>query len=232
MKKSTFITITLFFSLPCLLLAYHVLNDPSPSGGFVFNMWANTPVNINIDAGTLAGGNGRTIIEDACDEWDSVPTAKTLCGNLNTSPVDITISNISTNTSPTDGVIDIVFDETEDILLFFGFPPNSTFGFCFPFTNTNTGEITDALLILNGTIPSSPSGDLLATTIHELGHCWGLAHTPIGGISTAGGTAGLDPIEPSKIPTMFPSNIPVNDIFGRTLEDDDKAGISVLYPQN
>jgi len=116
---------------------------------------------------------------------------------------------------------------------FFGFPPNSTFGFCFPFTNTNTGEITAALLILNGTIPSSPSGDLLATIIHEFGHCWGLAHIPIGGITTVDGTAGLDPIEPSKIPTMFPGSIPINDIFGRTLEDDDKAaGISTLYPQN
>jgi len=230
LKKLTFITITLVFCLPCLLLAYHVLNDLSPSGGFVFNMWANTPVNINIDAGTLAGGNGRTMVEDACDEWDSVPSAKTLCGNLNTSPVDITIDNINDNILP--GVINIVFDETEDILLFFGFPPNSTFGFCFPLTNTNTGEITDALLILNGTIPSSPSGDLLATIIHELGHCWGLAHIPIGGITTAGGAVGLDPIEPSKIPTMFPFNIPTNDLFGRTLEDDDKAGISILYPQN
>ena len=79
-------------------------------GSIVFNMWANTPVNINIDAGTLAGENGRAFVENACDTWDNVPTATTLCGNLNTSPVDITISNI--NISLTDGVLNVVFDET------------------------------------------------------------------------------------------------------------------------
>jgi len=178
LKKLTFITITLVFCLPCLVLAYHILNDLSPTGSIVFNMWANTPVNINIDAGTLAGENGRTFVENACDTWDNVPTAKTLCGNLNTSPVDITISNIFTNTSPTDGVIDVVFDETGDILLFFGLPPNNILGICLFLTDTTTGEITDALLILNGTIPSSPSADLLATTIHEFGHCWGLEMMP------------------------------------------------------
>jgi len=155
--------------------------------------------------------------------------SKSALGELGIVPFKINSASVI---SLTDGVLDVVFDETGDILLFFGFPPNSTLGICFPLTNTNTGEITDALLILNGTIPSSPSADLLATAIHEFGHCWGLAHIPIGGITTAGDTAGLDPIEPSKIPTMFPFSIPINDIFGRTLEEDDKAGISTLYPQN
>jgi len=231
LKKSFFITIILVFCLPFLVLAYHVLNDVTGSGGFTFQMWANTPVTISIDAGTLAGGNGGTIVEDACAEWDSVPTAKKLCGNFITRPVDITIDNFE-DTFLLPDAINIIFDETGDILLFLGLDPGSTFGFCGNFIDAITGEITESLLILNGTIPSSPSGDLISTIIHEFGHCWGLAHIPIGGINTTNSITGLDPIEPLLIPTMYPFNIPINDAFGRTLEDDDKAGISELYPQN
>jgi len=232
MKKFTVMAFTMVMFLPCLVFAYHVLNNALPSGSFVFARWANIPVNFRIDAGTLAGGNGRPIVEDACAEWNAVPTAKTICGNLTTSSVDITESNFNDQISLTDGVNDVVFDETGEIITFFGVSPATTLGFCIPFTDANTGEITDVLLVLNGTIASTPSADLLSTTVHEFGHCWGLAHITIGGVNTAQSTPGLDDIDPSLIPTMYPFSIPVDDAFGRTLELDDKAGISVLYPQN
>jgi len=229
MKKFIFFTIIMVFCLPCLVSAYYILNQGSPPGGFLPNMWANTPITLNIDAGTLAGGNGRTIVEDGCFAWDSVPTARKLCGNLITSSVDFTVSNIVSNFLP--GVLTIVFDETGNILSNEGIDPSATFGFCLNDVDATTGEILKSIIVLNGS-PLAPQGDLLATTIHELGHCWGLAHIPIGGINTVFITPGLEPIEPSKIPTMFPFDIPVNDTLGRTLEDDDKAGITVLYPQN
>jgi len=229
MKKFTSFTIIMVFCLPCLVSAYYILDQGSPPGGFLPNMWANTPITLNIDAGTLAGGNGRTIVEDGCVEWDSVPTARKLCGNLITSSVDITASNFASNFLP--GVLTVVFDETGNIFSDGGIDPSTIFGICMNDIDATTGEILRSIMILNGS-PLAPQGDILATTIHEFGHCWGLAHIPIGGINTTNSVTGLDPIEPSKIPTMFPFDIPVNDAFGRTLEDDDKAGITVLYPQN
>lgn len=231
MKRITILVFTAVVFLPCLVFAYHVLNDQTSTGGFAFNKWMNVPVNFRIDAGTLGGGDGSTIVGAACEEWNSVPTAKTICGNLNPF-VDITISNLQDNVSMNDGINDVIFDETGEIVTFFGGNPSLILGFCLLTTNANTGEITDVILVLNGTIPSTPSADLLSTTVHELGHCWGLAHIAIGGVNTAQSTPGLDPIEPSKIPTMYPFNIPTNDEFGRTLEVDDKAGISVVYPNN
>ena len=96
-------------------------------------------------------------------------------------------------------------------------------------TTDATGAITDILIIINGSIPSTPSADLLATIIHEMGHTWGLAHTAIGGINTVDLPGGLDPIDPIGIPTMYPFNLPTNDQFGRTLETDDLASALLLY---
>ena len=216
-----------FTYLPGLVFAYHVLNNSS-GGGFVFIKWENIPISFRVDGGTLQGGDGIAVIEDACDEWDGVPTARDLCGALTVLPMDITVTNFDTLPLQDDGII--IFDETGDILSSLGFSAN-TLGIGITFSNTTTGEITDALLILNGSIPSSKTADLLSTAVHELGHVWGLAHTAIGGINTSNMTPGLEAISPLAIPTMFPFNIPVDDAFGRTLEEDDIAGISVLYPQ-
>jgi hypothetical protein len=60
------------------------------------------------------------------------------------------------------------------------------------------------LLVLNGSLQGSSSSDLLSTTIHEMGHGWGLAHIPIGGINSANFAPGLESIDPEAIPTMFP----------------------------
>jgi len=133
MKKFTFITIIMFFCLPCLVFAYSFLDNITSSGGFTGQVWTNTPVDWRIDPGTLAGGNGRTMVEDACAEWDSVPNTKELCGNLTTGPVDITestfLSNISHfNMSMSDGINDVVFDETGNIFLnIIGIPPRRNY---------------------------------------------------------------------------------------------------------
>ncbi len=227
-KLITACLISVYF-LPCLAFGYHILNQQNSSGNFVFLKWKNTPVNLKLDPGTLGGEDGRSIVEQACDTWNNVPRAPMLCGNFSNLPEDITADNFEALIPTDDGNIDVVFDETGEILADLGLPPGTTLGISSVTANVATGEILNVLLVLNGSVQSSLGSDLLSTTIHEMGHGWGLAHIPIGGISTVSSTPGLEPIDPVGIPTMFPFNIPTDDRLGRTLEIDDEIGISIRY---
>ncbi len=91
--------------------------------------------------------------------------------------------------------------------------------------NELNGQINDADIIFNGrdftfaTGPSIPNGviDLQDVAIHEIGHFIGLDHTPLDG--------------PARIrPTMNPFNRGDGPGESRSLEPDDRAGVSVLYP--
>jgi hypothetical protein len=42
------------------------------SGTFVFARWGNIPVDFRVDPGTLDGGNGMSIIQQACSAWNSI----------------------------------------------------------------------------------------------------------------------------------------------------------------
>jgi hypothetical protein len=196
--------------------------------------WTHPPVDFVADAGTLAGGDGLELVLDALDTWDNVPTALRLGGELYvyTDVPDFNEDNLGIDYGIIgDGINEIVFDETGGVLEALGLDPGSVAGIGITIEDTATQEIVDALLILNGTIPSSPELDLEATTLHELGHIWGLGHTFVGAINTANGAPGSHPIRPAYIPTMYPFTNPENDEYGRTLEFDDLAGISALYPE-
>lgn len=207
--------------------SYHTLTNFTGSG-FNFRFLPNMPVDFRVDAGTLDGENGFTVVEDACEEWDSLSNIGDFCGNLNLSASDITSANFETLVLATDGINDIIFDEDGSIFPLVGAPGALGIGI----TTTNaSGAITDITIIINGTKSNPPVVDLLSTLIHEMGHGWGLAHTPIGGINTVSSTTGLDPISPSGIPTMYPFNIPTDDALGRTLEQDDLGSALLLYGQ-
>lgn len=220
----TFIFLFSFLATNHDSYSYHTLNNSSGMS-YVFHMLPSMPVDFRVDGGTLGGGDGQIIVQAACNEWDGLVNIGNFCGNLVTGP-DITSLNINAFVFPNDGINDIVFDEDGQILSDLGIP--GVLGIGLAITDM-AGQITDITVIVNGSIPSSPLADLLATTIHEMGHTWGLGHTAIGGINTAEIPGGLDPIDPIGIPTMYPFNIPLNDAFGRTLETDDLGSALLLY---
>ena len=92
-------------------------------------------------------------------------------------------------------------------------------------SNALTGKITDADIIFNGLEfrfstdeePVQGTVNLKDVAVHEVGHLVGLEHTPLDG--------------PARLrPTMNPFNRGDGPGFGQTLEADDIAGISCLYP--
>ena len=236
-NKKSFLLLFLFLLFPTLVFSYHVLSTGSQ--GNIFIVWNTTPVNFRVDGGTLGGENGIPLIQDACDEWNDIEEVVDICGNLTSFGEDITLDNFSDviridgsiiSLPPNDGVNDIVFDETGEILSALGFG-STTLGV--GITVSSSGSIIDSVLIINGSVPSTPAADLLSTVVHEFGHIWGLAHTPVGGINSSFSSPnGLDPMSASSIPTMFFSSNPENDQFGRDLEFDDIAVMKIRYPEN
>ena len=91
---------------------------------------------------------------------------------------------------------------------------------------TQTGEIIDADIIFNGLdfnfssdTHSGNSVNLKDVVVHEVGHLIGLEHTPLDG-------------QPMVRPTMNPYNRGNEQGEAQSLEPDDIAGISYLYPSD
>jgi hypothetical protein len=196
------------------------------SGTFVFARWENTPVDFRVDPGTLGGGNGMTIIQQACSAWNSINNAPDICGSLTTGTTDITGSNFESIARPDDGINDVVFDEDGSIISSLGGSPDSILGFGGFFRATASGEILDAFIVLNG---KTTQADFLATATHEVGHTWGIGHTAVGMINDFVDDPGLDPVDISRLPTMYPFSNPLNDNLGRSLEPDDIAAFITRY---
>lgn len=194
--------------------------------------WSNLPVDFVVDDGTLAGGDGVPLVGQALDTWDDVPYARRLGGQLYSYGLDFNAGNLGTDYGIIgDDINEIVFDETGEVLEILGLDPAVVAGVSLTVEDTATQEIVDSLLVLNGTFASGPDLDMEATIVHELGHIWGLGHTFVGAVNTANTEPGSFPIDAAAIPTMYPYSNPVDDTYGRTLEWDDWAGISALYPE-
>jgi hypothetical protein len=194
--------------------------------------WRTLPIALTVDNGAT---NVLPEINTAITAWNDVDTAKnpwstaTLAVDGSANPVDFTKSNFGTAWGDLsgDGKQEVVVDEDGSILRSFGLVPASVNGFGESGGLIDHGEavINDMYLLING---SRTDFDRQATEVHELGHTLGLAHSSVG--FPLGKNGALAPETSNQVPTMHPFSISTTD--RRTLEADDRASLSELYPDS
>lgn len=206
-----------------------------------FQKWKNLPVKFKVDGGSLGSEDGVKMVKSAIATWNNVPKAKQVCDEPEIDKVDYTLDNIGTafangfdpqHNETADNTPEIVFDADGSIIAAFVGDAEGTLGIGLSVYNTDTGEIIDALLLINGSYPSSAGADLQATIVHEMGHILGLTHSTVGAQNSSVDEAiGFEPIDPEYVPTMWYNSINPNDAYGRTLALDDMLGLINIYPE-
>lgn len=115
---------------------------------------------------------------------------------------------------------EVIFDVDGSIISeVFNVDSDAVIGAGIPFVDGESGLINDGFIILNTSINLSLE-ILEAAMVHEFGHFLGIGHTNI--------TPNI--LNDKTLPTMYYTSFPEDDSLGRTLESDDIAAISTLYP--
>ena len=192
--------------------------------------WTSFPVNLVVDVGP---STFMSESQTATNTWNNVATAKNVFGSLTQSTTDFNGANFHTawGNMPAggDGRHEIVFDTDGKALEAAGANPLMHTGVAPTSVEIVGGQavIVDGFFVINGT---RSDFDRLSTMVHELGHFIGIAHSSVGMHNSAAAAAGaLDQININSVPTMHPRAIVGTG--RRTLEPDDIAAVSELYPE-
>jgi hypothetical protein len=215
-------------ALPAPLAAYHFFTVASGASKLPV-AWRNLPVTFIVDKNPVTF---QTTVQNAFNVWNNVATAKQIFGTITLSTDDLTSANYQTAGGwgflTGDGKQEVVCDSTGTALANLGLSATTTLGYGPRRSEVvgGQGAITDAFFILNCSVAENPNFNYLGTMVHELGHDIGLAHSS----AYLADAERLRPLAIGNAPTMYPYSIPNNDAASATLEADDIAGISELYP--
>jgi hypothetical protein len=184
--------------------------------------WTTTPVRYYVtDApgGGLTAAQLQSAVAAAFDTWTAVPSAT----------ISYTFGGFTGNLpGEDDGRSTLGFLDEPDM--------DRVLASTSYLIDDTTGELLEADIFFNAAFPWSVAAsgergrwDLQSIALHEIGHLSGLGHSAIGETELVPG-GGRQVLSSGAV--MFPIAIGAGDISGRTLQADDIAGISDLYPDD
>ncbi len=236
------------FLLPPSAAGYTIFteqNETTMEIGVYYWSLEDIPVTYLLDGGPqgmLAGVDLEAFIRKNLQPWTAVDTAYIAFESQGTTDEDLNVETLFDDpNSPYlligDGIHEIIIDQDGSIMAELGADPETVIGFGIPVVNGDSslpenpfdGRILDGFILLNTSI-DFPEEVYAATITHEVGHFIGLGHTTVVPQTFTENFADTEAV--AKTPTMYAFTLP--DPPGcaplLTLEADDVAALSALYP--